>query len=211
MRTIFLMDEGQQQLNELVPVNQNKSGFKRRHYTLGMFLWVFFVALVPFGQAMYHLIITEFEYFGFNEIIQLLAFAFLSTMAFAMLWCEVEDTGESLSVKFGPLNLFCRMGHTIIRYSDIKEYRPAQGRCEKRCGYGVGKVNYCVPGGLRQHALCGLCCQQKPVLIEFKCPQSVCGKRYCKILLALSPRDYQDFMQMLDRKFGVMNNTVVTI
>lgn len=129
----------------------------------------------------------------------------------SMLWCEVEDQGDRLSVRFGPLNVLCGMGHVVIPYVQIKAYRPPFGDCERCGGYGVGKVNLCVSGGLRQHALCGLCCDQRPVIIEYRETQAVCTKHYGAIMIAMSARDHQDFMRMLDRKFGIVSNSSAII
>ena len=129
-----------------------------------------------------------------------------------MLWCEVEDQGAALSVRIGPLNVaFCGMGHVIIPFDTIKAYRPARSSCEKKCGYGVAYVNGCTSGGLRQHALCGVCCKQRPIVIEYKDAQTLCGKTYRTIMIALEQEDYQPFMQMMDRKFGVVSRASVVI
>ena len=123
-----------------------------------------------------------------------------------MLWCEVEDQGAALSVRIGPLNMaFCGMGHVIIPFDTIKAYRPARGSCEKKCGYATAS------GRLRQHALCGVCCKQRPIVIEYKDTQTLCGKTYRTIMIASEQEDYQQFMQMMDRKFGVVSRGSVVI
>merc|ERR1740123_578243 len=133
---------------------------------------------------------------------------FLLITATSFMWCEVEDLGGSLSVKFGPLNIWCGTQSVEIPYAQIRAYRDPQGSCEGCCAYGVGKVNFCVDGGLRQHALCSLCCQQRQIVIEFKEPQSICLKGYRKMTIAVSGSDYTDFIKLLDEKFG-LNSTVV--
>ena len=124
-----------------------------------------------------------------------------------MLWCEVEDEGNALRVQFGPMNVMCGMGHVVIPFDQIKSYRPAKGGCETCGGYGIGRVNICVSGGLRQHALCGICCKQSPVVIEYKETQKICRKGYKKIMIALEREDVQEFMRMMDRKFGIDSRT----
>ena len=126
-----------------------------------------------------------------------------------MVWCDIEDLGESLSVNFGPLNLFCSIGRFTIPYRKIEAYYEPRCLGTRRCGYGVGKVNMCIRGGLRQHALPSFCCHQKQMIIKYKSDQILCRKRYNKVLIAVSGNDYQAFVKMLDAKFGQISNAVI--
>ena len=87
-----------------------------------------------------------------------------------MTYCEIEDLGDKLGVKFGPFQFcLCGVGYVEIPYFDIKAYRDPSGCCEGCGGYGVGKVNICAGGtGLRQHSLCSCCCGHKQVVIDFR-------------------------------------------
>ena len=96
-----------------------------------------------------------------------------------------------------------------IAYRDIQRYRDPNGLCEKGCcAKSYGKVNTCAPGGgLRLHALGSLRCDQKELIIELKEAQSLCGKHYKNVVIAMAAADHSAFMKMLNGKFGIHSSS----
>lgn len=123
-------------------------------------------------------------------------------------WCDTEDLGDRLSVKFGPLQAcLCGCGATEIPYASIKSYREPKGCCDACCGYGIGQVYICSGGiGLRQHSCCSCCCGHQQIIIEFRSDktESMCGKGYDAIAIAVNIDDYQTFKKLMDEKLGVL-------
>ena len=92
-------------------------------------------------------------------------------------------------------------------YADIQSYGDPQDECEGCCSYGVGKVNTCA--STSQHSLCSCNCQQRQMVIRFHGEQSICGKGYIKIVIAIDGDKWDALKQLLDTKVG--NNRTVVI
>lgn len=120
-------------------------------------------------------------------------------------YCDVEDLGDKLRVKFGPLSMPCKGTEVEIPYRLIKEYRSPDNCCEGCCGYGFCKVNK-VQGGIRPHALWSCGCGQKQIVLVLKQSQQFCVP-YRKIVIAVAADDYEAFIQMLSEKFGRIEKT----
>ena len=129
-----------------------------------------------------------------------------------MLYCDIEDLGNELSVKFGPFQGFlCYLGDFVIPYTNIKCYHDPSGCCEGCGGYGIGKINKCSGGaGGRQHSLCSCCCGHKQIVIEFKSTKSLCAYGYDKITISVNGDHYQSFRKLLDEKLGVITSNNYT-
>merc|ERR1711879_102986 len=114
----------------------------KRFYNSSISAYIMFIVSICVAWALWILIANGSDGLFGLEFLLLIAL-FLGSMAFSMLWCEMEDMGNALSVRFGPLShcCFCGNGSALIPYQSIKAYRPAQGCCEAHCSYGIARVN----------------------------------------------------------------------
>eukprot|EP01083_Nonionella_stella_P001669 4754_1 len=190
--------------NEVVVENQTANeaptGFKRRQSTI----WT---SILEFSLGILLLVlgIMEIMESGWWGWMRILASFILFAYAGATAWCDVEDLGSDLKVRFGPLtNLLCCMGEIRIPYNQMRSYHDPVDCNEGSCGYGIG-MNKCY--SLRQHSNCSNNCKQRQIVIEYKTPRTLCGYPYTKVVIAVDGGDYQAFRRMLDGKFDVIAPT----
>merc|ERR1719295_1125024 len=110
---------------QLTVTNQNRTGFKRRQYTPG--ISIFQIVVGGCVSALTLLTDTPLLMVFLVHAAILVQGVLIAT---SFLWCEVEDLGGSLSVKFGPLNILCGIQSVEIPYAQIKAYRDPKGCCE---------------------------------------------------------------------------------
>ena len=211
-------------------INEARTGFKRRQYTSwfsGMYI-LFAIAMVTFSIIMYSIqgkswllivypcvavlfLVFSLVKFFISISVTECQYAFITIHILfkqAMVYCDVEDLGASLSVRFGPYPaLLCGVGDIEIPYRDIKLYHEPTNTCEGCCAYGVGKINKCTKPPIRQHALCSCCCKQRQMVIVYRNPQMLCMAEYSKIVIAVNGEDFHKFKTMLDEKFNVITTT----
>ena len=175
------------------PVNIEKSGFKKRSYNW-CYASIFFVIAASWaGWQAWDLIVHGF--FLVREPVRFVVEVLMLLNGLTVLWCEIEDQGDVLSVRFGPLNLFGR-GLALIPFHEIQAYRAPKTCCEGICSFGI-----CIGCGWRSLVACG--CTKRRLVIEYKRKQTFCGMSHSKIIISVAKKDYKEFIQMMDMKFGL--------
>lgn len=67
---------------EAHPVNEYKSGYKKRQYTTCMFVYVMSIGVIPIVMALWALLESESSRFVWTQGLQLVAGAWMAALAF---------------------------------------------------------------------------------------------------------------------------------
>lgn len=190
--------ENRQETINLNPDNLKKSGFKTRSFN---WFWTgYFVALGAWliSYAVWNILTYGLIFNPPIPIIMIVIGLQAVYTVFTMLWSEVEDQGDALCLRFGPLKS-CIGRPVMIPFDQIKLYREPKTFKERRCGFRGSPFASLLE------------CNKRTLHIEFKSQVKDCGCSYSKMSIPVATVDYDEFVRMMDNKFGVETKAEATI